>query len=97
MYEKPKPYCTMGWGRLTCRSHAEPKNEGRGSYGKTGKPSNLLGRKRETRSALLKENQRHARMYLIDLKGREVGKETRNKELATAAESWQWGPGDEEM
>lgn len=35
--------------------------------------SNCLGRERETRSDLLKENQSRARMYLIDLKGREAG------------------------
>lgn len=40
---------------------------------KLGNLSNRLGGKRETRSDLLKGNHSRARIYLIDLKGREAG------------------------
>lgn len=49
---------------------------------KTGKLSNCLGRKCETRSDPLKGNQSQARIYLTGLKGREAGREKRNKDLA---------------
>lgn len=76
------------WGNFYYRSyteclHTEVTLNVNCSYNrKTGKLSYCLGRKCETRSDPLKGNQSQARIKLIGLKGREAGREKRNKNLA---------------
>lgn len=80
VYEKPKPQYTLGCGGTL---HTEvTQNVSCSQNRKTGKLSNCLGRKCETRSDPLKGNQSQARMYPIGLKGREVEREKRNEDLA---------------